>query len=164
MQNQPRKRVILLSVLPKFARRILSGAKTVELRKIRPNVTEGDYVLLYVTSPEKSLQAILRVADIKSGSPDELWENACENTGLSYSEYKTYFNGARLGCAIHFDDMVALSQPISLADLRIIFPGFQPPQVHRYISPQELHALMGEIGTTNEMAETSFFSLSCRDI
>jgi predicted transcriptional regulator len=142
------KKAIFLSVLPKFATKILSGAKTVELRKVRPNLTEGDLILLYVTSPEKSLQAILRVCKVRSGSPDELWENSSEGVGLSYTEYKTYFNGTKLGCAIYFDNVVPLPNPLSLSTLRTLFPGFQPPQVHRYISAHELDAIIDEVGST----------------
>jgi predicted transcriptional regulator len=152
MKSQSGRKAVLLSVLPKFARRIFSGTKTVELRKIRPNVAPGDCILLYVTSPEKSLQGILRVVDIKSGSPDVLWTEVGENTGLSHSEYKAYFNGAKLGCAIQFDGVVPLPQPISLIELRKMFPGFQPPQIHRYVSQQELGALMNGVTSTTEDA------------
>lgn len=162
MNYRQARKIILLSVLPKFASKILSGVKTVEVRKIRPNVAEGDHILLYVTSPEKSIQAILRVANVKSGSPDELWEDVGENAGLSYSEYKAYFNGAKLGCAIHFDDMVPLSKPFSLADLKTILPGFHPPQAHRYVLPQELRALIREVGATTETGEI-FLPLLCSD-
>ncbi len=79
-----------MSVLPKFAEKILSGLKTVELRKIRPKISAGDLILLYVTSPEKSLQAILRISDVKCDSPDALWKHARTCVGLSYTEYKTY--------------------------------------------------------------------------
>lgn len=134
-------KTIVLSILPRFAHRILAGVKTVELRKIRPKLIENDLIFLYVTSPEQSLQAILRVSNIKSGSPDELWHEANGGAGLSHSEYTGYFNGTKVGCAIYFNHVTALPNPLPLTTLRTILPGFQPPQSHRYISNNEFIAL-----------------------
>lgn len=134
-------RAVLLSVFPRFANKILAGIKTVELRKVPPKLSKGDLILLYVTSPEKSLQAVLRVTCIKSGSPDELWEETKERVALSYTEFKDYFNGTAVGCAISFDNIERLVTPLSLATLRTLLPGFQPPQIHRYLSAEELVTL-----------------------
>ena len=146
MREQPKDRAVLLSVFPKFAHQILAGVKKVELRKVCPKITKGGLILLYVTSPEKSLRAILRIDKIESGSPDDLWAQTRENVGLSYSEFKDYFNGTTVGHAIFFDKIVQLSKPLPLATLKALIPGFQPPRVHRYLSIQELNILYNEFG------------------
>jgi predicted transcriptional regulator len=143
LKEQTEVRAVLLSVAPRFATRIFAGMKTVELRKVPPKLMKGDLVLLYVTSPEKSLQGVLRVTGIKSGKPEELWEENKERVGLSHTEFKDYFNGTAIGCAISFDNIEQLDVPLSLATLRTLFPGFQPPQVHRYVSAEDLATLLG---------------------
>ena len=84
MKDWATSKAICLSILPKFAHKIFMGVKTVELRKVRPKLSKKDLILLYVTSPEQSLQAVLRVSHITSGSPDEIWEKANTSVGLSH--------------------------------------------------------------------------------
>jgi len=47
--------VLLLSIQPKYANLIFEGKKTTELRRVRPRVNQGDFVLIYVSSPDKVL-------------------------------------------------------------------------------------------------------------
>ncbi len=44
-------RSLLVSVKPVYARLILAGSKTVELRRVRPNAVPGCQVLIYASSP-----------------------------------------------------------------------------------------------------------------
>jgi predicted transcriptional regulator len=143
LKDQGTRKVILLSVLPRFADKIVSGAKTVELRKIRPKVGQGDLILLYATSPEKSIRAILRISNLRSGDPDSLWKLANGSTGIDYSEFKAYFNGNKVGWAICFDTVVVLPEPVTLPMLRINIPGFHPPRIHQYFSIHELRRVVG---------------------
>ena len=44
--------ILLISVKPEFAEKILRGEKTIELRKSAPKKVDiEDYILIYVTSP-----------------------------------------------------------------------------------------------------------------
>ena len=38
------KKILLLSIKPKYAKKILAGNKTVELRKNKPKIDRGDIV------------------------------------------------------------------------------------------------------------------------
>ena len=56
--------MVLLSIKPKYADKIFNGTKTVELRRICPKVTEGDLILVYVSSPVKALVGEFEVKKI----------------------------------------------------------------------------------------------------
>ena len=49
------KHTLIISVKPRFADPILTGEKTYELRRIKPNIKKDDRILLYVTAPRKEL-------------------------------------------------------------------------------------------------------------
>lgn len=53
--------ILLLSIKPEYADKILAGKKTVELRRVRTRLEAGDLVLVYVTSPQQNLVASLEV-------------------------------------------------------------------------------------------------------
>ncbi len=136
------KQAIFLSVKPKYAERILNGGKTVELRRIRPAISKGDRIILYVSSPAKAVRAISTVDKVSSGDPSRLWREVGEEAGITRAEFYDYFERAKAAVAIHIKDVEELSKPIPLAILRELWPGFRPPQNYRYFSPDELSSLL----------------------
>ena len=136
------KRYLLISVRPKYADLILSGAKTVELRRTRPNIASGDRILLYVSSPEKSLKAVLEVLDVIETTPHKLWNKSKQAAGIERGDFFQYFEGARLGYGILLRKVWIAPEPVNLSNLRSTLPGFHPPQVYRYLSLSEVGALL----------------------
>ena len=132
---------ILFSITPKNAAKILTGSKRIELRRRRPDVSKGDLMLIYVTSPQKALRAISVVEALSYAKPDDLWDSVRERAGVTFSEFIEYFAGARMGYAIAFRSVQELITPIKLTTLRGLWPGFHPPQSHQYFSPKELAKL-----------------------
>ena len=55
-------RVLMLSVRPRFARALLAGTKTAEIRRRFPDVPVGTTVVLYSSSPERALLGTMRVS------------------------------------------------------------------------------------------------------
>ena len=49
------ERMIVLSLKPRYAEAILSGAKTVELRRIEPKLSVPTRALIYASTPVKAL-------------------------------------------------------------------------------------------------------------
>jgi predicted transcriptional regulator len=47
---------VLMSIRPKYADLIFSGEKTHELRRKVPNVSSGDVIVVYSSSPEKRMK------------------------------------------------------------------------------------------------------------
>jgi len=137
-----RGRAIFLSVRPKHAEKILLGIKTVELRRMRPSISEGDRIVIYITSPKKEIRAISIVERIIFGKPEKLWKEAKDKAGVTRNEFEEYFNGAKAGVAIYIRNVQELSFPITLSTLRELWPNFMPPQSYRYISDREFSELL----------------------
>jgi predicted transcriptional regulator len=133
---------LFLSIRPKYAERILRGIKTVELRRVCPVVSEGDIIVLYISSPTKEVRAIFIVERICCDKPDRLWREIKDKAGVTRNEFEDYFNGAKAGVAIHIKDVQELSFPITLSALRKLWPNFRPPQSYRYVSAGQLSEIL----------------------
>ena len=129
---------LMISIHPKYARKIFSGEKKVELRKIKPRVIKGDQILVYVSSPEKSLQGVLRVNEVVSDTPKKLWEKVKNEAGISSAEFEDYYTKKEKGYGIYFVVEEEFSNPVSLERLRELFGRFHPPQSYRYFSNEDL--------------------------
>jgi predicted transcriptional regulator len=130
---------ILLSIRPKYAKKIFDGSKTVELRKVRPKrIGSGTLILVYVSSPIKSLVGAFKVDRITEKPLNALWNVVRNKAGITREEFDTYYAGTSTGVAIFFDEAWCLPEPIALEDLRDRLSEFYPPQDFRYAKVSEL--------------------------
>jgi predicted transcriptional regulator len=128
-----RETVLFLSIRPTFANMILDGTKTIELRRIRPNIMPGHAVLIYSSSPAMALLGSACVEEILTGSPHELWRQVKDEAGVSLEQYQNYFDGATTAIGIRLCAVQRLDRPISLQELRERWPWLRPPQSYRYV-------------------------------
>lgn len=132
---------IILSIQPKHAAKIFSGSKKVELRRIRPKyLSKGGLALIYVTSPEKCLAGAFKVTRIIEQPLEDLWKIVRKKAGVTYSEFRQYYDGVSRGTGIFFQRVWSFPQPLSLQDLRDELVRFLPPQAFRYARIHELLA------------------------
>jgi predicted transcriptional regulator len=134
--------VVLLSVKPKYAHAILSGAKTIELRRVRPSVDVPFQVLLYASSPQMAIVGTVRVNAISEWTPATLWRAHSADAGIDADAYRDYFDGAPRAFALHLS-LPTPVVPIGLDQIRRAVPGFVVPQSYRYLSPSVVETLMG---------------------
>ena len=132
------KRFLMLSIHPVYAQKIFAGEKVVELRKIRPRVVPGDYILVYVSSPVKSLQGVLTVKKVVAQPINELWDTVKDDAGLSPEDFFAYYKNHQIGYGIYFSVSDVFQEPISLRRIRHLISGFYPPQSYRYFSQDEI--------------------------
>lgn len=134
---------LLLSIHPQYADRILSGQKTVELRRVRPRVKAGDCVVVYATAPTMAVVGSVKVRDLVSGTPESLWrlfgEAAC---GVPPAAYNAYFHGSPSAFGIVVTQPQRLPQTVSLMSLKGLIPGFNPPQIFRYLSDEDSRRIL----------------------
>ena len=126
-------RMMVLSLKPRFAEAILSGIKTVELRRIEPQITLPTRALVYATTPVKALLGRCIVDDVVSDSLQSLWQRYSSRTGLEYSEFLRYFDGVNTGTALTLSSPKRFDLQIPLAALRSNLRGFRPPQSFAYL-------------------------------
>lgn len=131
MQNDPP--ALFLSLKPRFAEMILSGQKTVELRRVRPRVGNSTVAVFYATSPTQSIVGTSRIEGVEAGAPAEVWQRFGQVSGLTREEFDSYFAGSDTAVAIRLAEPHRLDVRIPLAEFRQRWQGFEPPQSFRYL-------------------------------
>ncbi len=129
--------MVLLSIKPKYADKIFNGTKTVELRRICPKVTEGDIILVYVSSPVKALVGEFEVKKIVEAPLRVLWKKVQNYAGINRNEFNLYYTGANVGYGIFLKKAWRLAEPLHLESLKKEWPNFHPPQIYRYLTPEQ---------------------------
>lgn len=127
------RETLLLSIRPVFVGRILDGTKTVELRRVRPDVRASKDVLIYSSTPTMALLASAVVDRIDVCAVEKLWPRVRSAAGVSKAEYLSYFSGADQGVALWLSHVHTLERPIRLQELRERWPWFRPPQSYCYV-------------------------------
>lgn len=121
---------LLVSIKPPYADAIFNGTKTIELRRVRPRVGNGDLVMVYVSSPRCTLEGAFEVEEVIEASPATLWRKFSCETGISRAEFDAYYVGRDIGYGIRIKKAWKLA-PISLALLRA--SKLRPPQSYQYV-------------------------------
>lgn len=149
--NTP-ERALLLSLHPRFATAILTGDKTVELRRQRVAVPPGTPVIIYATSPVMALTGTARLTSVDTATPGQIWRRHRTNCGIRKGEYTTYMDGAAHASALLLDSPRPLSSPVSLDHLRAT-TTFHPPQSYRYLTPEALQQLVAGHEAADELLD-----------
>ncbi len=124
----PRTENILVSLEPRHAESILDGSKRVELRRRTMHVAPGATMWMYAKLPIGSVVGKARIEETQSGTPSALWRKFGSVSGISKSEFFSYFDGVSHGVALVLADAVRLNKEIALGDLRGEDKRFHPPQ------------------------------------
>lgn len=138
---------VLLSIRPAFAKLIESGAKTVELRRRFPDVPSGSPLVLYTTQPVAAVLGLARLRSMTSCTLPALWRKFGSASAVTKQTFDLYFHECTHGLAIELEEFAAFTPPISLADLREMWPGFSPPQSYRYVPDTILNKLRARSST-----------------
>lgn len=119
---------ILISVHKQYVTQMLSGMKTVELRRRAVPLTPGSRVWIYTKAPTAAVEALGVVSSVLLASPNTIWKTYQAVTGISHIEFENYFKGSQIGCAIVFEKVLRLKNAVPLRDLRNKIENFHPPQ------------------------------------
>lgn len=131
----------IISIRPTFAEAILSGKKTVELRRRIPPVEVGARLWIYATRPVAAIVGIAVIDTIFQGTPQAVWETYSDRIAINRGDFDRYFEGAREAIGIRLSK-VRRMQPISIEQLRVWKEGFHPPQVLSRITASEAKRLL----------------------
>jgi predicted transcriptional regulator len=144
-------RILLISVKPEFAEKIIAGEKTIELRKACPKAKKDDIVIIYATVPVKAVIGICRVEDIISLAPSTMWRYHNEKLGIDRKRYLAYYEYTDRAVGIVLKSACRLNTSIELSAIKKMFPKFSPPQTFRYYSKIEILRIY-----TNRFATESY--------
>lgn len=130
-------RALLLSIKPQFARAILEGRKTIEVRRRFPYIDPGTTVVLYSSSPEKAVLGTVRLRRTIKVNPDCVWGLHGLDIGISESDLNAYLEGADESTLLEVDCPDSWEQPVPLNSLRTVL-GIEPSQSFRYLATEQV--------------------------
>ena len=135
---------ILISVENRHAQSMLSGLKTVELRRRALKLLPGTRIWVYTKLPKGIVELVAIVDAIECDRPANLWTRHRTKVGITLREFEHYFADVALGYAIVFRQVLPVRRNIDLKKLREACSSFQPPQFFKRLSPNapELRILL----------------------
>lgn len=126
------QRDVVLSIRPQYTDKILSGNKTVELRRRFPvSAPGGTMAYIYSSSPVRAMVGVAEIKSVLKLPIYQIWKKYEEHAMIEKDDFDKYFDGLDFGYVLVFDDVRSLTRPIPLAELREQF-GFEPPQSFLY--------------------------------
>ena len=129
---------LFISVKPIYAQKILSREKSIELRKLKPKVSSGDYIITYASGLQKAVVGFGRIKQVIVMTPQEMWNSYSQHLGIDKESFGDYYAGKSKAVGIEIDSVRSLTIPIPLSRLREIDASFVPPQVYRYVTNRQI--------------------------
>jgi predicted transcriptional regulator len=123
----------VLAVQPGPLEKILSGAKTVELRTRFSKRWERRKVSLYGTHPISGLAGEATISRVIEAPPDRIWEHFGSFVGCTRTEYDAYVGERPLVYALVLSDVRSFPDPIPLTQLKYLL-GLDLPVPQSYLS------------------------------
>ena len=134
---------LFIAVKPQYANKLISGQKDIELRKMKPNVQQGDYVIIYASAPIKAVIGFGKVKTIIVCSPNEMWAKHSTHLGIIQEEFYSYYTNHKKAIGIEFEIIKPIT-PIGLEELKKVDANFHPPQIYRYVTNEEITTVLSQ--------------------
>ena len=119
---------MLLSINPEHVNNIFNGSKKFEFRKTICT-RKVDKIIFYATSPIKKIVGEAKVTNILIDTPEKIWEQTNEFSGISKYFFENYYKNKENAVAFQIDDVLKYSKPLNLEDLGIL----RAPQSFQYL-------------------------------
>lgn len=121
-----------MSIKPQFYKKILSGEKLVEYRKVAPK--GYDKIYLYVSSPVKKILGYIEVEKIITDTPIIIWDKTKNIGGIDSQYFFEYSKEKNKISAIYIKSLIELKAPLVLKQ-------FTPPQNYLFRTDEEFSNL-----------------------
>ena len=120
---------VLMSIKPVFAEEILTGFKKFELRSRTADIASGDKIIMYASTPVKSLVGMFTAGRIFTLTYEELSRMYGQNQlpGITERDLEFMRGRKRPLLAIEVLNPIRFNEPIHLSEIRQQIPGFRPP-------------------------------------
>jgi predicted transcriptional regulator len=122
---------VLLSIRPEYVEKIFSGEKKYEYRKVIFRKEDIDTIVVYSTMPEGKIVGEFQIESILVNSPDLIWKETKDDSGISAAFFHEYFENKHEGYAIKISNPIRYEIPI---DPKIEYESFHAPQSFCYIA------------------------------
>lgn len=146
--------VLFLPVKPKWAALIMSGQKTLELRKRLPSRGHGARCVIYASTPRREIIGVCHISGCWEFSPGQDTPDRLAKACVTRDEFDAYFDDAywgQFGCqfdthwyGLELSLPIQFAKPIPLETMRVKWQ-LEPPQQWRYID-EKTFAEIVEVG------------------
>lgn len=109
---------MLISINPQHVENIFNGTKKYEYRKIRYK-QEVDKIIIYSTYPIMKIVGEAKVEKILEDSPDNIWEETKNYSGIDLKFYQQYFKDRSKAIAYKLTNIKKYSIPQELSSYGI---------------------------------------------
>jgi predicted transcriptional regulator len=107
-----------LSIHPEHVDNILRGTKKFEFRKVESR-RPVDCIVIYSTAPISTIVGEVDVTGTVDGSPEELWRQTADLSGISRELFDSYYAGRQRAVAYRLGEVRKYENPKQLADLGV---------------------------------------------
>lgn len=135
----------LFSIKQKYSEKIFNKQKLVEFRRQNVNVYKNETCLIYTSSPIQKITGYFIVKGKIRTNIGKLWEITKEYAGISFREFKEYFDGCKMGTAIIFKFVRQFKEALSLDKIRERIKAFRPPQSYYNLNGLLLNYFMDHL-------------------
>lgn len=106
---------IIVSINPEYVEKILSGEKKFEYRT-RVAKQQVDTLIIYATKPIMKVVAEVEILGVIATSPEELWNQTKNQSGITKSFFDEYFKDKQVAYAYKLGKVKVYECPKSLLD------------------------------------------------
>lgn len=132
---------VIISIKPEYALKIMSGEKTIELRRKFPvDDIEGGIAVIYASSPIKEIIGYAIIEKVSELSIDKLWNKAKKQACVNKDFFYSYFDGVDTGFALTLREPVALTERLDMKRMKEEFL-LSVPQSFRYAPDKVLDCI-----------------------
>lgn len=112
------KKKIIISINPEHVQNIINGTKRYEYRKIAAK-QDISSIIIYETTPVKRVVAEAEIVDVLMLSPEDLWEQTKNESGITKNFFDKYFKGRDVAYAYKLGAIKVYDEPKTLLDYGI---------------------------------------------
>lgn len=109
------KKKIIISINPEYVEKIISGEKKFEYRT-KVAKQQVDTLIIYATKPMMKVVAEVEILGVIATSPEELWNQTKNQSGITKSFFDEYFKDKRVAYAYKLGTVKVYEKPKSLLD------------------------------------------------
>lgn len=123
------KRNIIISINPEHVVNIINGTKKYEYRTKAAKCDVGK-IIIYETTPVKKVVAEVEIVGVLKMSPNQLWKETSEQSGVSKEYFDTYFKNRKVAYAYRLGKIKVYDKPRELNEFGLRFA----PQSFVYVN------------------------------
>lgn len=123
------KRKIIISINPEYVEKIISGEKKFEYRT-KAAKEDINKIIIYETKPIMKVVAEVEILDVIATTPEELWNQTKNQSGITKSFFDEYFKNKQIAYAYKLGTVKVYEKPKSLLD----FGLRMAPQSFAYVN------------------------------